>query len=271
MCRLFAMNAGSEPTRATFWLLDAPDSISTQSHREPDGTGLGWFDAERRPHISKQPIAAYGDARFAREAREVYSSTFIAHVRFATTGALNVLNTHPFEQDGRLFAHNGVVGDLPALEAHLGEDRRLVKGDTDSERYFALITREIAAAGGDIGAGIGAACTWVAQNLPIVSINFVLATVDGLWALRYPDKDTLYLLECPPGEPLEKSTGLGWRVHSDAGAERALVLLASEPLDDDERWQPLTAGELLHIPHTLEVSRRVILEHPPAQPPPKAA
>jgi predicted glutamine amidotransferase len=271
MCRLFAMSAGSEPTRATFWLLDAPDSIATQSHKDPDGTGLGWFDSERRPHISKQPLAAYGDARFAREAREVSSNTFLAHVRYATTGALNVLNTHPFEQRGRLFAHNGVVGDLPALEAHLGEDMGLVKGDTDSERYFALITREIAAAEDDVGAGIAAACSWVAQNLPLVSINFVLATADGLWALRYPDKDTLYLLERPPGEPLERTSSLGSRVHCDAGAERPLVLLASEPLDGDPRWQPLAVGELLHIPHTLEVSRQMILDHPPVQPSPAIA
>ncbi len=271
MCRLFGMSAGSEPTRATFWLLDAPDSIATQSHKDPDGTGLGWFDSQRRPHISKQPLAAYGDARFAREAREVSSNTFLAHVRYATTGALNVLNTHPFEQDGRLFAHNGVVGDLPALEAHLGEDLKLVKGDTDSERFFALITREIAVADGDVSAGLEAACAWVAQNLPIVSINFVLATADGLWALRYPDKNTLYLLERLPGEPLERTSSLGMRVRCEAGAERPLVLLASEPLDSDPRWRPLAAGELLHIPHTLEVSHRMILEQPPAQPPPAAA
>jgi predicted glutamine amidotransferase len=271
MCRLFGMSAGSVPARATFWLLDAPDSIAVQSHREPDGTGLGWFDAGHAPHISKQPIAAYGDAEFGRTAREVSSNTFLAHVRFATTGALNELNTHPFEQDGRLFAHNGVVGDLPALEAHLGDALRLVKGDTDSERFFALITREIAAAEGDVSAGIAAACAWVAQNLPIVSINFVLATADGLWALRYPDKDTLHLLEHLPGEPLEKSSGLGLRVHCQAGADRPLVLLASEPLDADPRWRPLAAGELLHIPHTLEVSRQMILEQPPAQPPPAAA
>ncbi len=271
MCRLFAMSAGSEPMRATFWLLDAPDSIATQSHKDPDGTGLGWFDSEHRPHISKQPIAAYSDSRFAREAREVSSKTFLAHVRYATTGALNVLNTHPFEQDGRLFAHNGVVGELPALESHLGDDMRLVKGDTDSERYFALITREIAAVAGDVGAGVGAACSWIAQNLPLVSINFVLATADGLWALRYPDTDTLYLLERPPGEPLENSSSLGSRVRCDAGAERPLVLLASEPLDGDPGWQPLASGELLHIPHSLEVSRKMILDHPPVQPSPARA
>src|SRR5271163_4271448 len=119
MCRLFGMSAGGEPARATFWLLDAPDSLATQSHREPDGTGLGWFDGEGAPHLSKQPIAAYSDAAFAREAREVCSKTFLAHVRFATIGQLNALNTHPFELDGRLFAHNGVIEDLPVLEAHL--------------------------------------------------------------------------------------------------------------------------------------------------------
>jgi predicted glutamine amidotransferase len=40
MCRLFGMSAGAERAQATFWLLDAPDSLTTQSHREPDGTGL---------------------------------------------------------------------------------------------------------------------------------------------------------------------------------------------------------------------------------------
>ncbi|HEX7436702.1 MAG TPA: hypothetical protein VF308_08345, partial [Caldimonas sp.] len=71
MCRLFGMSAGSMRARATFWLLDAPDSLATQSHRDPDGTGLGWFDGKRAPHVSKQPIAAYDDAQFGREAREV--------------------------------------------------------------------------------------------------------------------------------------------------------------------------------------------------------
>jgi glutamine amidotransferase len=148
------MSAGEERADATFWLLDAPDSLSAQSHREPDGTGVGWFDQHDEPRVSKQAIAAYEDARFAAEAHELKSKTFIAHIRFASTGALELRNTHPFEQEGRLFAHNGVIQDLGALDAHLGSARRLVEGDTDSERLFALITRETAAAGGDVEAGI---------------------------------------------------------------------------------------------------------------------
>ena len=41
MCRLFGMSGGSEPVRATFWLLQAPDSLQQQSRREPDGAGIG--------------------------------------------------------------------------------------------------------------------------------------------------------------------------------------------------------------------------------------
>jgi glutamine amidotransferase len=265
MCRLFGMSAGSEPARAVFWLLDAPDSLATQSHREPDGTGLGWFDGDGAPHVSKQPIAAYGDAEFGREAREVCSRTFLAHIRFASTGSLDLRNTHPFEQDGRLFAHNGVIEDLPALEAHLGDDSRLVKGDTDSERFFALITRETAARGGDIGAGIEAACAWVAANLPLFAINFVLATADGLWALRYPETHPLYLLEREPGAPLEHSSSLGSHLHSEAGTHRPLVVLASERMDTNPSWRLLASGELLHITPTLQVSSRRILDQSPAR------
>jgi predicted glutamine amidotransferase len=266
VCRLFAMSAGNEPARATFWLLDAPDSLREQSHREPDGTGLGWFDEHGTPHVSKQAHAAYEDRTFAREARKVSSRTFVAHVRFASTGALERRNTHPFEQQGRLFAHNGVIEDLPALERHLGEDMRLVAGDTDSERLFALITREIAAHDGEVLAGVRAACSWVAESLPLFAINFVLASADGVWALRYPDTHPLYLLERPAGEPLVHNSSLGTRVHTAEGASRPLTVLASERMDADPGWRELGAGELVHIDARQTVAGDVILEHPPAHP-----
>jgi predicted glutamine amidotransferase len=260
------MSAGSEPATATFWLLDAPDSLSQQSRREPDGTGLGWFDERGAPHLSKQPLAAYEDRSFAREAHEVRSRTFVAHVRFASTGALEVRNTHPFEQRGRLFAHNGVIEGLPALDAHLGRDRELVKGDTDSERFFALITREIDARDGDIAAGIEAASKWVAENLPVFAINLVLAVPEGLWALRYPDTHPLFVLERAPGQPLAHASSLGTRVQSDEGTGRPFVVIASERMDADPGWRLLAPGELVHVDDTLRVAGQVILPDAPARP-----
>ena len=66
------MSGAPARVRATFWLLEAPDSLIAQSHREPDGTGLGYFDADGRPHVDKRPLAAFEDRAFAREAREVF-------------------------------------------------------------------------------------------------------------------------------------------------------------------------------------------------------
>jgi glutamine amidotransferase len=260
------MASGRQPTSASFWLLGAPDSLAAQSHRESDGTGLGWIDDRGDPHVSKQPLAAYEDARFAREAREVRARHFIAHVRFASTGGLNLHNTHPFEQQRRLFAHNGVLEGLPQLEQHLGEDMQHVKGDTDSERLFALITRETADHAGDVGAGIEAACRWVAANLPLLAINLLLIDEHGLWALRYPDTHPLYLLEREPGEPLEHSSSLGSHVHCGDGVSMPLVVLASERMDDDTGWRMLRSGELMRIDGDLKVSGRQILHGPPAHP-----
>ena len=261
MCRLFGMSAGHEPVQATFWLLGAPDSLAAQSHQNPDGTGIGFFDADGTPHIDKQPIAAFEDRRFATEARRIRSRTFVSHVRHATTGELTVANTHPFCMRDRLFAHNGVIDDLGKLERHLGADRELVKGETDSERYFALITREIDRHDGDVEAGIGAAVGWVVANLPVFSINFVLITADELWALRYPETHTLFVLERSPGgnrdeasTALDQTSSHGTRVHSDAAREKPTVIVASERMDDDHGWRELQSGELIHVDATLGIT-----------------
>jgi predicted glutamine amidotransferase len=270
MCRLFGMSGGEQRVRATFWLLEAPDSLAEQSRREPDGTGVGWFDADGRPQVAKQPIAAYEDKAFAREARELESTTFIAHVRYATTGAIEDRNTHPFEQRGRLFAHNGVVEALDRLEDELGNDRALVKGDTDSERLFALVTREIDRRSGDVGAGIVAAASWVAAELPIYAVNLILATADGLWALRYPDVHELWVLERGAGGPhggrhLDAASAAGTvRVRSAHLARTPSVVVATEPMDEDPGWRLLEPGELVHVTATLAVESTIALDGPPA-------
>jgi glutamine amidotransferase len=269
MCRLFGMSGGSEPVQATFWLLEAPDSLARQSRREPDGTGLGIFSPDGTPEVSKQPLAAYEDHAFAREARAVSSRTFVAHVRYASTGSLTTENTHPFLQDGRLLAHNGVIEGLPALEAELGDAMSLVGGQTDSERFFALITREIAATG-DVATGIERAARWVAAQLPVLSLNLVLTTPTDLWALRYPDTHELYVLERAAGGPsggrhLEHASARGSiRVRSGALAARPAVVIATERMDEDAGWRLLDSGELLHVAGDLTVTGRRVLTEPPA-------
>jgi len=271
MCRLFGLHAGADPVRATFWLLKAPDSLSMQSRREPDGTGIGVFDAGGVPKVFKQALAAFEDAAFATEARELKSNTFVAHVRYATTGAHTEANTHPFEQDGRIFAHNGAFGELDKLDARLAElgGTDLVLGQTDSERMFALITLESRRSNGDLQAGISAALGWIAAHLPVYSLNLVIATASELWALRYPDTHRLYVLERAPGghrsgQPLKVDSA---RIHGHSQAldSRRAVVIATEPMDSDPGWRLLDSGELLHIGPELKPRSSQPLPQAPAR------
>ncbi len=269
MCRLFGLHAGTHACLATFWLLDAPDSLSEQSRRNPDGTGLGVFESNGQPRLYKEPIAAWRDADFATEAHHLTGTTFIAHVRYATTGSLDIRNTHPFLQDGRIFAHNGVLEGLEILDERLREvgTDDLVLGQTDSERVFALITASARAAKGDVSAGLADAMTWLAANVPIYAVNVLLSTATDMWALRYPETHQLCLLDRrdEPGAPDRGFDLRTKRIHaqSDVLCTRPSVVLATEPMDDDPRWRLLLPGELVHVDGSLQIDRTMILPDPP--------
>jgi predicted glutamine amidotransferase len=267
MCRLFGLHAGTNVVTATFWLLDAPDNLAEQSRRNPDGSGLGVFDSQGRPQVQKQPIAAWQDADFATEAHDLTGTTFIAHVRYATTGSHDVVNTHPFLQDGRIFAHNGVLEGLDVLDQRLRElgTADLVLGQTDSERAFALITASIRTHGGDVTAGLVDAMSWLAANVPIYAVNVLLSTATDMWALRYPASHELYVSdrrEPTTDQPFHLRTN---RIRADSQHLRRQpsVVFATEPMDDATRWQLIDPGELIHVDADLQISRNVVLPDPP--------
>jgi predicted glutamine amidotransferase len=285
VCRLLGLNAGREPVSASFWLVDAPDSLQVQSHRNVDGSGIGFFDPSGTPVLDKQPEPAFTDPEFGSAARHARSVTFVAHVRYATTGARTMANTHPFTMQGRIMAHNGGIGGLARLEEQLGRYRDLVQGDTDSERFFALITQQADARGGDVGAGITAAARWIAARLPVSSLNAIVATPGELWALRYPGQHALHILErpagasSPPGNPAtarppagagDPGTGLHARsttssVHAPELHDLRSVVVASEELDGERGWRMLASGELVHVRPDLTVESAVVIPEPPAR------
>jgi predicted glutamine amidotransferase len=267
MCRLFGLHAGSVAVPATFWLLDAPDSLAAQSRQNPDGAGIGIFDQAGHAVVDKQPMAAWDDPDFASGARDLRSRTFVAHVRYASTGSHVRANTHPFEQRGRLFAHNGVVQGLSELDARLAGlgASDLVGGDTDSERMFALITAETAEAGGDVAAGITSAVSWLAEHVPVYSLNFVLTTPSDLWALRYPANNELHILEHGMGDRDGRFEQSSDRIHarSEELTGRPWVVIASEQMDDDPAWRPIRSGELVHVDADLAVHTAVVAHRDP--------
>jgi predicted glutamine amidotransferase len=272
MCRLFALHAGERDVAADFWLLDAPTSIARQSERNADGYGLAALTSRRGMILIRNPVQAAEDPAYRQVARRLEASEIVVHLRYASTGGVSLVNTHPFSQDGRLFAHNGVVGDLERIEARLGSHRAMVMGDTDSERLFALITLAIRAADGDVRAGITAAVREVAAEYELYSINFVLGDLGHIWAFRYPEHNPLHLHLRQPGGPSgsapldEADTAGTLRIYSEDGAVTPLVVIASERIDDESGWEEIHSGELVHVGPDLQVDRETIVSGPPAHP-----
>ncbi|WP_067825379.1 class II glutamine amidotransferase [Actinomadura kijaniata] len=252
MCRLFGMTTGGPRVRATFWLLDAPQSLRTQSRRMPDGTGLGWFSLGDEPVRDRAPIAAYENTDFSAMAKHVVSHTFVSHVRYASTGAVSVHNSHPFDMNDRLFAHNGVVQGLDVLDSWLTDvDRALMEGQTDSERVFAYISAEIRRQG-DTTAGLVSAVRRIAAELPVYSLNLLLAEPRRLWALRYPEPNELWALSPELGgfgnvRHLESEHEPGSLDVAAGDAATPAYVVASERMDDDPDWRLLAPGELLVV------------------------
>jgi hypothetical protein len=131
---------------------------------------------------------------------------------------------------------------------------------------FALITAEIEAHGDDVYAGVFAAIGWIAAQLPVYSVNFVLATATDLWALRYPVTNELWLLPRRAGGTVghgvlhARSDSI--HVGSAALADQPSVIVASGPMDDDPGWRPLSSGELIHIDAYLSTHCRIAFPEP---------
>ncbi|GAA1549036.1 class II glutamine amidotransferase [Actinomadura kijaniata] len=252
MCRLFGMSTGGPRATAAYWLLDAPQSLRAQSHRMSHGAGLGWFSLGNEPVRDRAPLAAFQSTDFALHARNVVSHTFVGHVRDASVGGLTVHNCHPFVMNDRLFAHNGVVKGWDTLRSWLTDvERAHVAGETDSELVFAYISAEIRRRG-DTTKGIIEAVGRIGAELPLFSLNLIIAEAGRLWALRYPDSNELWVLSSGTREPGGAPGGPG-RAPGPSGTVPAVVV-ASEPMNGDPGWRLMTPGELLIVEGLAETS-----------------
>jgi glutamine amidotransferase len=269
MCRLFGMTGGTHEVQATFWLLDATTSLVLQSENQPDGVGLGTFTDDGTPQVWKKPTQANRSETFITGAQKVRSRTFLAHIRHATATENTLENTHPFEQKGRVFAHNGIVGDLDELRRRLGPYTELMQGETDSEHYFTMLTKAIDEQDGDVGAGITAAARELAAEISLYSLNMILATPTDLWALRYPETNELWVLERSvggfnPGDGFDERSTEGMRIQARELSFLPAAVIASERMNTNAAWRLLESGELVHIDSQLNVTSTIAVDFPPA-------
>jgi len=254
MCRLFGQHAYPGFDRCEP-LCSAENALRFQSHRHPHGWGIGWY-ARGRVHLRRGTLAAHSDRAFLEAAQAARSRIVVAHVRDASVGPVAEVNTHPFSWQRWLFAHNGTVARWrtvrrvrEAIEAAIDPAlRRLVRGDTDSERCFYLfltLLPERARAGEATVAEVRRALADTTRLVQGIadrrggkpsSLNFLVS-------------DGRILAACRRGRTLH--------VAADAGPRHALVV-ASEPIGA-AAWQEVPEGGFVATEDGLALQRRALL------------
>jgi predicted glutamine amidotransferase len=261
MCQLLALNANA-PTAATFSFTGLCARGGDTGHHV-DGWGLAFHDGDV-PRVFRDTARAC-DAPLAAFLRQhpLRARNVLAHVRKATQGAVALANCHPFQREwnGRswLFAHNGnLAGFDPALDGS-----HLPVGQTDSEHAFCWLLQELRRS---VPAGV--APDWH-QVAPALAELLPRVASHGTFNLLLSDGHALYahastqLSWVERSHPFPRAARLVDRdVELDLaaanGPDDRMVVVATQPLTDDEPWRAFAPGELRVFVDGASVWRRVL-------------
>lgn len=257
MCRLVGIVA-SENTEFGTCLKGAPRSLARLSKEHPDGWGIAIFERTRASwRVHKGTACAGDDTRFHEVAGQSEGHVLVAHVRQKTVGPTRLENTHPFERDGWLFAHNGTVKALDAVRSEASKARLSeIQGDTDSEVLFAHFLTRLDEAGltklptEDARAAATHVIEKTAKKLReqnVGAFNFLLS--DGASCFAHRFGRSLFLLERRPNDddlPPSRGSSSVAKIVTNWTKRRHAVLIASERITD-EKWRELPEGTFLRI------------------------
>lgn len=256
MCRLVGIIA-SESTEFGLCLKEAPRSLARLSREHPDGWGIAIFDRTRASwRVHKGTERAYEDTRFHEIAARSEGNVLVAHVRQKTVGPTRLENTHPFERDGWLFAHNGTVKAIDVVRAGASKARLAeVQGDTDSEILFAHLLTRLDEAGLTKlhDEATRSTATLVIEEAAkklreqnVGAFNFLLS--DGATCFAHRFGRSLFILERSPSDPVREKRDVGPNatIVTKWTQRRHAVLIASERITD-EPWRELDERTFLRI------------------------
>ncbi|MGA8117584.1 MAG: ergothioneine biosynthesis protein EgtC [Actinocatenispora sp.] len=232
MCRQLAY-LGPPVTLASL-LLDPPHSLLHQSYApadmrgsgtiNADGFGAGWYGPDGLVRY-RRSCPLWSDPGFATLARSTRSGAMMGAVRSATVGMPVVETASAPFTDGRiLFGHNGRVTGWPDSMAKSAErlpvtDLLTLDAPTDAALLWAMLQHRLRA-GADLLDATGAVLNEVAAAAPGSRLNLIATDGHQIIATTW-------------------GHALSYLVTDDS------CTVASEPLDSDERWQPVPDRRLL--------------------------
>ncbi|MEU5323228.1 ergothioneine biosynthesis protein EgtC [Streptomyces sp. NPDC021056] len=196
-----------------------------------DGFGVGWYAGDDPvPARYRRAGPIWADQSFADLARVVRSSALLAAVRDATlAGADAEAAAAPYASGSWLFSHNGAVKGWPRSLAPLtptlpAADLLAMEARNDSAFVWALVLARLRA-GDDESQALADTVLEVAEAAPGSRLNLLLTNGETIAATTWGD--TLWYLTSSHG-----------------------TVVASEPYDDDPRWQEVPDHTLLAASRT---------------------
>ena len=277
MCRLFGFRSVIN-SQVHSSLTQTDNALIQQSLQHPDGWGVSYY-VQGAPHIIKSATTAINDNLFKKVSGVVSSQTVLAHVRNATLGEVNILNTHPFQFGKWTFAHNGNIKNFKKhkdeIIQHISPElKRFILGNTDSEIVFYYLLSKIQLKmkldERDIDIDQLASFVKIAVNQLVEIIGdyskiddagnaetyltFILTNGETMLA-HHGGKNLFYSTyktkcserdSCPSfTDECENATITGFVNH---------LIFASEPLSGENIWIPFDLGQLIGVDSKMKLS-----------------
>lgn len=270
MCRLFGFRSiFSSQVHSS--LVSADNALVQQSERHPDGWGVAYYLADT-PHLIKSSSSAVSCQLFHKVSGVVSSQTVLAHLRSATIGPLDSINTHPFQYGRWVFAHNGNIKSFAKYRDELIalvdlSLQKFVLGETDSELIFFILLSHmnkhsdihlpwksmseletaVRQTVSDITAIVGEYCA--VDNAENTETFLTFLMTDGNSMIAHQGGKKLFYSThkklcserdtCPYfAHQCENAVQKGQISH---------LLFSSEPLDGENVWQEMQVGEIISI------------------------
>lgn len=260
MCRLFGFRSAASERVHDALVLER-NSLRQQSLEHPDGWGIASWQNGGLPQVVRGLGAAHLDPEFERVSSAVQARTVLAHLRLASVGSVKLDNAHPFTFGRWAFAHNGTLHAFDrhraAIEALIALPFRTFRGETDSERCFALFLTRLSSRADPAGTpsltdvqwALAATVDEVARITDVdvghgkrSAMNFLVTEGDLLAAIRR-DRTLFFAAESDESVPLSERPVTGTRVYA--------LEIASEELQGPDVWHEVPQDGVIGIDRDL--------------------
>ncbi len=276
MCRLFGfrsvITSGIHSS-----LMHAENALAEQSNKHPDGWGVAYYIANS-PHLVKSVKTAIDDSLFQKVSGIVTSQTIVAHLRKATIGQANYINTHPFQHGRWVFAHNGNIKNYEKhrekiLKMISPDLRKYILGTTDSEAIFyllltyivketpihdgrlnyQLVQRAVSSAMVDLTQVIGHCHADDAGSPTENYMTFLISNGDLLTGFQ-AGKNLYYSThkqQCPERDECKFFAPCCEEPRSTGPVNH--LIFTSEPIQGENLWKPMSNGQLIGVDNSMNI------------------